>query len=104
AVQDWAKAWSTKNMNGYLAAYSGSFSPANGKARKDWEQERRARITSKGNIAVEVTDFDVQATDTKATAVFKQHYKAGSLVSNSRKTLELSKENGRWLITKESTG
>ena len=57
-----------------------------------------------GNISVEVADFDIQASDTKATAVFKQHYKAGSLVSNSRKTLELSKENGRWLITKESTG
>ena len=104
AVQDWAKAWSAKNLNGYLGAYSANFAPANGKARSDWEQERRSRIASKGNIAVEVADFDIQASDAKATAVFKQHYKAGSLVSNSRKTLELSKENGRWLITKESTG
>lgn len=104
AVQDWAKAWSSKNMTSYLAAYSASFAPPNGKSRASWEQERRARITTKGTIAVDVTELDVQATDTKATAVFKQHYKAGSLVSNSRKTLELSKENGRWLITKESTG
>lgn len=104
AVQDWAKAWSAKNMDGYLAAYSASFMPGNGKSRSSWEQERRTRITSKGSIAVEVTDIDVQGSDTKATATFKQHYKAGSLVSNSRKTLEFSKENGRWLITRENTG
>lgn len=104
AVQDWAKAWAAKNMNGYLGAYSAGFTPGNGKTRKDWEQERRTRITSKGNISVDVTEFDVQASDTKATAVFRQHYKAGSLVSNSKKTLELVKENGKWLIVKESTG
>ena len=104
AVQEWAKSWSAKNMTAYLAAYSANFVPQNGKSRKDWEQERRTRITTKGNISVDVTELDVQMSDNRATAVFKQHYKAGSLVSNSRKTLEFAKENGRWLITKESTG
>lgn len=104
AVQDWAKAWSAKNMADYLGAYSAAFAPPSGKDRKAWEQERRARITTKGSISVQVSDMDVQASDTKATVVFRQHYKAGSLVSNSRKTLEMAKENGRWLITKESTG
>lgn len=104
AVQDWAKAWSAKNMADYLGAYSAAFAPPSGKDRKAWEQERRARITTKGSISVQVSDVDVQASDAKATVVFRQHYKAGSLVSNSRKTLEMAKENGRWLITKESTG
>lgn len=104
AVQEWARSWSAKNMTAYLAAYSTNFAPANGKSRKDWEQERRTRITTKGNIAVDISELDVQTSDGRATAVFKQHYKAGSLVSNSRKTLEFTKENGRWLITKETTG
>ena len=104
AVQDWAKAWASKNMNAYLSAYSTNFAPGDGKSRKDWEQERRSRITSKGSITVDVSEFNVQASDTKATVVFRQNYKAGSLTSNSRKTLLMTKENGRWLITKESTG
>jgi tetratricopeptide (TPR) repeat protein len=104
AVQSWAKAWSSKNMTAYLAAYSSRFVPSQGKSRKDWEQERRARIASKGSIDVDVSDFSVRVSDTTATAVFRQDYKAGQLIANSKKTLEMTKENGRWLITKESTG
>lgn len=104
AVKAWAKAWSAKDMDGYLSAYGSKFDPAGSRSRKDWEQERKARIVSKGSISVEVSDFDVKVADTKATAVFRQHYKAGSLVSNSRKTLEMAKENGRWVIVRESTG
>jgi Flp pilus assembly protein TadD len=104
AVKAWAKAWSAKDMDGYLSAYGSKFDPAGSRSRKDWEQERKARIVSKGSISVEVSDFDVKVADAKATAVFRQHYKAGSLVSNSRKTLEMAKENGRWVIVRESTG
>lgn len=104
AVKAWAKAWSAKDMDGYLSAYGSKFDPAGSRSRKDWEQDRKARIVSKGSISVEVSDFDVKVADAKATAVFRQHYKAGSLVSNSRKTLEMAKENGRWVIVRESTG
>lgn len=104
AVKAWAKAWSAKDMDGYLAAYGTKFNPPGTRTRKDWEQDRKARIVSKGSISVDVSDFDVKVTDAKASAVFRQHYKAGSLVSNSRKTLEMGKENGRWVILRESTG
>ena len=35
AVQAWAKAWSTKNMSGYLGAYASNFTPPGGQSRKD---------------------------------------------------------------------
>lgn len=104
SIQAWAKAWAGKDMTAYLAAYSSKFTPPNGKSRKAWESERRDRIMTKAAISVNVSNVNVKVDNTRATAVFQQAYRSGSLVSNSRKTLELSNENGRWLITKESTG
>jgi tetratricopeptide (TPR) repeat protein len=105
AVEAWAKAWASKDMNAYLGAYDAKFSPPGQKARKAWEAERRERITSKASISVAVSDFDVKITDDRAVASFRQNYKAGALVANSRKTLELVRHgNGHWFIIKESTG
>jgi tetratricopeptide (TPR) repeat protein len=105
AVEAWAKAWASKDMTGYLGAYDGKFNPPGQKSRKAWEAERRERILSKANISVAVSEFDVKTTDDRAVVSFRQNYKAGALVANSRKTLELARHaNGRWLIVKESTG
>ena len=40
----------------------------------------------------------------KATAKFRQDYKAGGLAVSSRKTLDLVKNGDRWQIVRESTG
>ena len=104
AVQKWAKAWASKDMDGYLASYSNQFAPEGQRTRKAWEQERRARITSKGSIAVEVSDIEVKSDGSQTTAVFRQRYKSGSLTSSSRKTLVLAKEGSRWMIIRETTG
>ena len=104
AVQAWAKAWAGKDMNAYFAAYSSQFKPADGKTRKAWEMDRQERILSKSSISVQVSDVEAQINGNKATASFRQAYRAGSLASNSRKTLEMTRENGKWLITRESTG
>ena len=104
AVQEWARAWSSKNMTAYLGAYSADFDPPGNRSRMAWEEDRRARIVPKGSITVDVSDLDIKVNGNRATAVFRQNYKAGSLVSNSRKTLEMAKEGDRWLILRESSG
>ena len=104
AVQAWAKAWAGKDMAGYLGAYGDKFDPPGKQSRKAWEAERTDRIVSKRAITVEVSDFDVKMADGKASVDFRQNYKAGSLVANSRKTLEMMRQNGRWMIVRESSG
>lgn len=104
AVRNWAKAWAAKDMTSYLSSYSSQFDPEGSKSRKAWEKERHSRIVTKGTISIDLSDFDIQVNDNKATVVFKQNYRSGSLVSNSTKTLEMVKENSRWLIARESTG
>lgn len=104
AVQAWAKAWSTKNMNAYLGAYDSSFRPPNGRTRQAWEQDRRDRIVGRNSISVEISNLDVKLQGEKAVVTFRQNYKADSISASSRKTLELVQRNGRWLISRESVG
>jgi tetratricopeptide (TPR) repeat protein len=105
AIQTWAKAWAAKDMSAYLSAYSTKFDPPGSKSRQSWEKERHDRIVTKGSISVDISDVEVKQTSaTQAIATFRQAYRSGSLSSNSRKTLDMLKESGRWLITRESTG
>ena len=104
AINAWAKAWASKDMAGYFNAYGDKFDPPGNQSRKAWESERTDRIVSKKSISVSVSDFDVKLSEGKATASFRQNYKAGALVANSRKTLDMVRQNGRWLIVRETSG
>ena len=103
AVQAWAKAWANKDMATYLGAYGTKFSPPGSQSRAAWEAERTERIVSKRNISVSLSDINVKMADGKAVVTFRQDYRAGSLVTNTRKTIELVRQNGRWLIARESS-
>ncbi|TWO69096.1 tetratricopeptide repeat protein [Caenimonas sedimenti] len=104
AVLAWAAAWSSKDMGGYLGAYGKEFDPPGSQSRRDWEEERRARIVGKNRIAVRVSDLQVSVNGNRAVARFKQAYSADALNVSSRKTLELVKSGERWMIVRESTG
>lgn len=104
AVRAWASAWSSQDMDDYLAAYGPDFAPAGGQSRKAWEEERRARIVGKSNISVGVNNLAVSFNGDTAIARFRQSYRADSLNINSRKTLELARHQGRWRIVKEAVG
>lgn len=105
AVRAWAKAWASKNMAGYLAAYSPDFQTPGKQSRKRWEEERRVRIVGKSAISVQLSDLTVQMPQPdQATVRFSQHYKAGNLDTRSRKTLLLEQRSGQWLIVRETVG
>lgn len=104
AVRTWAKAWAAKDMANYLAAYSPNFQTPGKQSRKAWEAERRARIVGKRSISVNVADLTITTQNDRATARFRQHYRADTLNVSSRKTLQLELRKGQWLIVSETTG
>ena len=104
AVQAWAKAWSSKNMQSYLGAYAANFTPPGGQPRKDWEADRKARIVPRNRIDVDISDLAVTVNGNRATARFRQAYSSDNLNVTSRKTLEMVKNGDRWQILRESTG
>ena len=105
AVNDWAKAWSSKNVNKYLAMYAKDFKTPNHEPRKAWEQQRRERIAKPQPIVVAIINAKVKILDdTHAAASFIQFYRAGTLKSTTHKTLEMTKTNGTWQIQSEQAG
>jgi tetratricopeptide (TPR) repeat protein len=103
-VNNWAKAWSARDVKAYLNAYSSSFDlPAN-QSRKDWADERRARIEDKKYINVKIESPQVVVNGNTATVKFRQTYDSDRVKANSRKTLVLNRQGGKWQITQERSG
>ena len=103
AINAWADAWSRKDMRAYLGAYASDFDTPKGMSRKAWEQEREQRIAGKGGkISVSVDNPQITINGDKATAKFRQHYKATGLSSSTSKTLILVRSGSRWLIKEEN--
>jgi len=105
AVQNWANAWSARNANKYLSMYAKDFKTPGNESRNEWEKQRRERIDKPQPIAVSISHASVKMdTDNHARVSFIQSYRSGSLKSTTRKTLEMTKSSGTWLILSEQTG
>jgi len=105
-VNAWAKAWSSKNVDAYLAFYAKDFQTPGGEARAEWEKSRRQRISAPKSISVTVDAPKVSlAGDNQARVTFRQGYSSDVLKgANTTKTLVLAKSDGRWLIQQERVG
>lgn len=104
AVQNWVSAWSAKDVKTYLAAYAKDFTPAGKLSRSEWESERRGRIEGKAKISVRIEGLQIVVNGNKATAKFRQDYRANGIAISSRKTLEMVKHGDGWKIVRESVG
>ncbi|MFZ6747598.1 tetratricopeptide repeat protein [Undibacterium sp. Ren11W] len=104
ATEDWAKAWSSKDTSAYLAHYAKDFQTPKNESRKAWAEERRARIEGKGRINVKIETPKVTIEGHTASVKFRQIYSSDQLTANSRKSLEMVKQDGKWLIKAERTG
>jgi Flp pilus assembly protein TadD/ketosteroid isomerase-like protein len=101
AVESWAKAWSAQDVSAYLAHYASDFNPPGSQTRKAWMEERQARIAGKGRIKVSVDAPQISTEGNTATVRFRQNYVSDRLSAKSRKTLELERQRGKWLIKQE---
>lgn len=104
SIEDWAQAWSRKDVKGYLAHYAPDFEVPKGASRKSWERERADRIERPKSIEVSVNVRSVNVSGNEATAVLRQSYKSDITKTNSTKTLKLEKNGDRWLIKQEKVG
>jgi len=103
AVNAWARAWSSRNVDVYLAFYARDFKTPGGEARGDWENGRRQRIGSPKSISVTVDSPKVSiGADGKASVTFRQSYRSDLIKpASATKTLVMVKNEGRWQIQQE---
>ena len=102
AITRWAQAWSSRNVDAYLAAYASDFT-AEGLSRSKWEAQRRARITAPKSIDVKISDLKIDQQGDTASATFRQTYRSDRLSSTVTKTLKLALQNGAWRIVGETS-
>ncbi|MSP86817.1 MAG: tetratricopeptide repeat protein [Methylotenera sp.] len=102
AVNNWAQAWSSKNLDQYFASYGANFQPTKGESRKQWEQQRKERITKPSKISVNLSSLNINTIDgNNAKVRFKQAYRADGKPIYTTKTLVMKKEGDNWYIQQE---
>jgi murein L,D-transpeptidase YafK len=91
-ANDWANAWSAKDIDLYLSKYAQDFKTPNGDAFSLWQTSRRQKISSQGKILVEIEDLKLSIkTDNSARIQFKQKYTSDRLTEMSNKSLVVKK-------------
>ncbi|MPS49419.1 tetratricopeptide repeat protein [Methylobacillus sp.] len=102
AVNSWAKAWSSQDIDRYLASYAKDFKTPNGETRSNWEAMRKTRLSKPTRIEVKLSNIQVSFEDDHtARATFQQSYEADHLSQRTRKQLVLVQQQGQWLIQQE---
>jgi tetratricopeptide (TPR) repeat protein len=102
AVNNWANAWSSQDLEGYYASYAETFKPAKGRSYASWKKLRKDRVTRPSKINLELNDQEVSIIDdSNAKVRFKQYYKADGGPIHTFKTLVFKKIDSAWLINQE---
>jgi tetratricopeptide (TPR) repeat protein len=101
-IANWARAWSEKDVNAYLAFYAPEYAPS-GITRSDWEAQRRSRISAPKSIEVQISELKVGQVGEMATATFRQAYRSDRHKSTTTKTLTFALQDGQWRIVGESS-
>ena len=104
AVNNWAKAWSAKDVDNYVKSYSGKFIPPNKLSRSKWQTQRRVRLSKPRYIKVTLDNVRIEIlSQDQALVRFIQTYQSDNYKDQVNKQLLLNKDDGVWLISKEES-
>ncbi|MDJ0891609.1 MAG: tetratricopeptide repeat protein [Gammaproteobacteria bacterium] len=102
AVSDWATAWSTQDVDRYLAHYATGFQPPRGLSRARWEAQRRQRLAKPSYIQVSVIDPEVEMhAPGRAQVSFVQTYRSNTYSDRTRKSMQMTRVGDEWKILSE---
>jgi tetratricopeptide (TPR) repeat protein len=102
-LDNWARAWSSKDATAYLALYAPGFRVPGNVPRAKWEALRRALIDKPKKIEVSISEPKVTMNGAnRATVSFRQHYRSDNRDDNDNKTIEMVRADGKWQIVEES--
>jgi len=103
AINSWANAWASQDVDSYLGFYSGSFLPNSGADRNAWESQRRDRILRPASIDVVVQEITTQfVAGDRAITTFVQEYRSDNYSDTVSKTIEWVRDGDGWKIESEA--
>ncbi|MES2682848.1 MAG: tetratricopeptide repeat protein [Pseudomonadota bacterium] len=102
ALTAWAKAWSARDVDAYVAQYAPDFVPEGGLSRATWEQQRRDRITRPSRIGVRALNPEITKIGADRVRVsFVQEYQSDTFSDQVNKVLEFKSTPSGWKIVRE---
>ena len=102
-LNGWTKAWSSKDVDGYLSYYAADFQPESGSSRAQWEAQRRERVAKPSRINVRALNPQLSRIDAHRVRVsFIQDYTSDTINDKVKKTVELNNSSGSWKIVRET--
>lgn len=101
ALENWRKAWESKNLTNYLAAYAADFRGSS-PSREAWVKQRQTRVLKPRSLDIRISDVQVQPVDSNRVKLqFRQSYRAEGYQSSTLKSLLMGLDQGKWLILDE---
>ncbi|MDH5302007.1 MAG: nuclear transport factor 2 family protein [Gammaproteobacteria bacterium] len=102
-LNGWAKAWSSQQVDKYLAYYSSDFRPTDGLSIDTWRQQRNDRLKAPRFIQVTVSNPEITLLDDGSVAKvrFMQHYRSNTFNEKVIKLLVWEQQQGEWRILQE---
>ncbi|HEC15923.1 MAG TPA: tetratricopeptide repeat protein [Sedimenticola sp.] len=103
-AEAWARAWSHKDLDGYLGFYHPSrFKPSKGLSRAAWEKQRRRRLSKPRFIKVTISYPAVKSLGNgRARITFTQTYRSNTYRDKTKKSLDMEKSEDGWKIVREA--
>jgi tetratricopeptide (TPR) repeat protein len=104
ALQGWARAWASQDIERYLHHYVAAKSPDASLSRQRWEQRRRIRLSKPSKVEVDVDNVQIRREGPAQVVVtFVQSYRSESYADKVRKRLVMQNLENRWKISDERT-
>ena len=102
AINQWASAWSSKDVEGYISSYADDFKPSRGLSKNKWEKQRRERLANPAFIKISLVNLNIEINDNGYAKIrFKQEYKSDTYSDEVEKEITVMMFKGKWLITRE---
>jgi len=102
AINQWASAWSSKDVEGYISSYADDFKPSRGLSKNKWEKQRRERLANPAFIKITLVNLNIEINDNGFAKIrFKQEYKSDTYSDEVEKEITVMMFKDKWLITRE---
>jgi len=103
-LNNWANAWSSKDHQGYISAYTKLYRPNAKLSHNQWVKQREQRINKPKFIRVDLNKISVKLLrENLAEARFEQRYQSDTYKDAVRKRMILIKADGQWKISLEKS-
>jgi tetratricopeptide (TPR) repeat protein len=100
-LKSWARVWSARDVDAYLAMYGDAFEPGNGKSRSAWAAQRRERVSAPARIDINLSNTEIDRRGEQALIRFTQRYKSDTYQDKERKALLMGETAQGWKILRE---